>query len=196
MQIVDVRQGSPEWKALRLRRLCASEAPAILGLSKYKTREALLREKSTGIAPEIDPATQKRFDDGHASEAMARPIVEIILGVELFPATATLDVDGLPLLASYDGVSMGEDVLWENKLANSNNNGDLAALIDAEHWPQLEAQMLGADASAHDGARHDLVVDYVAYHRRHVTQSELLERVEQLAPDRHHAEPADRDSGE
>jgi predicted phage-related endonuclease len=146
MQIVNVRQGSPEWKKLRLGRLCASEATAILGLSKYKTREQLLREKSTGLIPEVDAPTQARFNAGHAAEAAARSIVEAILGTELFPATGTVDIDGLPLLASFDGVNMSEDVPWENKLANSSNGGDLAALIDAEHWPQLEAQMLVANA--------------------------------------------------
>ena len=186
MQIVNVRQGSPEWKALRRGRLCASEAPAVLGLSKYKTREQLLQEKSTGLVPEIDAATQARFDAGHASEAAARPIVEAILGTELFPATATTDMDGLLLLASFDGISMGEDILWENKLANSRNGGNLAALIDAEHWPQLEAQMMVADAkriyfTVSDGTEEG--THGVSYESRPARRAQLLAAWKQFRED-------------
>lgn len=141
MNIINVVQGSAEWHALRAKHFTASEAPAMLGISKYKTRSDLLREKATGIASDVDEATQKRFDDGHAAEAAARPLVEALLVTELYPATATLDVDGLPLLASFDGISMDEVILWENKLANG-DNADLQAAIDRYHWPQLEQQML------------------------------------------------------
>jgi len=145
MQIVNVQQGSKEWHEFRAKHFNASEAPAMLGVSKYKTRAALLREKATGIVPSVDPETQKRFDAGHAAEAAARPIVEARMGVELFPATAEITVDGLPLGASFDGISMDEETQWENKLLNG-SNGDPQVVIDAEHWPQLEQQMLVAGA--------------------------------------------------
>lgn len=143
MNIVNVVQGSPEWLALRAKCFTASDASAMLGLSEHKARKVLLREKVTGLASEVDAATQKRFDAGHASEAAARPIVEARLGLELFPVTATLDLDGLQLSASFDGVSEDEKTVWENKLAN-NSNADLLAVIDDKHWPQLEQQMLVA----------------------------------------------------
>lgn len=144
MQIHNVQQGSPEWLELRAKHFTASEAPAMLGLSKYKTREALLREKATGIVPEVDPQTQRRFDKGHEAEAAARPIAESIVGEELFPVTATTEVDGLPLLASFDGLTMMEDVAWENKLWNIEFAEYLRETDDAPntHWPQLEQQLL------------------------------------------------------
>ena len=143
MNIVQELQGSPEWLALRTKYLTASEAPCIIGISKYKTRTQLLREKSTGIVQDVDAATQARFDAGHAAEAVARGIVESLLGAELFQVTATLEINGLPLLASLDGVDMGETIIWESKLANG-SNADLQKVIDEQHWPQLEVQMLVA----------------------------------------------------
>lgn len=117
MREISVVQGSPEWLAVRAKCFTASEAPAMMGVSKYKTRLDLVREKATGITPEIDAATQARFDAGHATEAAARPLAEAIIGEELFPVTATTD-DG-KYLASSDGTTMACDIGFEHKLLNA-----------------------------------------------------------------------------
>ncbi len=134
-------QGTPEWLAARQDKFTASEAPAMMGASKFKTRNELLQEKSTGITPEIDSHTQKIFDRGHASEAGARPIAEEIIGEDLYPITATSD-DGF-LLASFDGLTILNEYVWEHKLQSK----ALVAQIDAgeleEHYVwQLEQQIL------------------------------------------------------
>ncbi|MCX8016724.1 MAG: hypothetical protein N2690_02290 [Rhodocyclaceae bacterium] len=101
-----VEQGSAEWHALRARHFTASDAPAMMGVSPYYTRGALLRSKASGLTQEPDQAAQRRFDDGHAAEAACRPMAEAILadqGIampELFPAVLSTEIDGLPLLAS------------------------------------------------------------------------------------------------
>ena len=147
MQIIDVVQGSHGWLAIRAKHFCASDAPAMLGLSKFMSRSGLLRQKATGAEREVDAGTQARFDRGHAAEAAARPAVEAYLQEDLFPCTAALEVDGLPLLASLDGVTMDESVLWENKLTNASLVADLQAgiVVDA-YWPQIEHQLLVAGA--------------------------------------------------
>lgn len=148
MEILNVEQGTPEWLAIRAKHFTASEAPAMLGLSKYKSRDQLLREKATGIAEDVDAAKQRLFDAGHAAEDAARPIVEAMIGEYLFPATGTLIVEGLPLLASFDGINMAEDTCWENKLYRADLAQDIeAGEIDNLYWPQLEQQLLvsGAD---------------------------------------------------
>ncbi len=143
MEIINVQQGSAEWLAVRAKYFTASEAAAAMGLSKYMARDQLLRQKSSGILEEVDAQKQRLFDQGHASEAAARPIVEARIGCELFPCTATLEVDGLPLLASLDGLSMDETVVWENKLMN---NDLLCRILDGDvpgaYWPQLEQGLL------------------------------------------------------
>ena len=148
MKTLDLIQGSEEWQAARTKYFTASEAPAMLGLSKYQSRQELLRQKATGSTPEVSEQKQRMFDRGHAAEAAARPIVEEIIGDELFPATGTLEVEGLQLLASFDGITMDESIVWENKLFNASLFADITAgELDDHYWPQLEQQLLvsGAD---------------------------------------------------
>ena len=115
MNIIDAAQGSAEWHAHRSNHFNASDAPAMMGLSPYKTRSELLRELATGITSEIDPATQRRFDDGHRFEALARPIAEKIIGEDLYPVVG---YDGM-LSASFDGLTMDGTICFEHKTINS-----------------------------------------------------------------------------
>ena len=52
----DCQQGSPEWHALRAKHFTASEAPAMLGVSKHQTRADLLK-RSTEASQAIRKAT-------------------------------------------------------------------------------------------------------------------------------------------
>lgn len=146
----NVVQGSEEWHALRAKHFTASEAPAMLGVSKYQSRSELLRQKATGDSKEISPEQQRLFDRGHAAEAAARPIADTIVGDELLPATVTADVDGLPLMASCDGVTMFNDKGWEHKLygqaleasvLNAVELGD-ASTLDEHYTVQMEQQLM------------------------------------------------------
>lgn len=146
MKILNLVQGSEEWHAHRATARNASEAPAVMGFSKYKTRSQLLREKALCVVEDVDAATQKRFDDGHAAEAAARPNIEATIDGPLYPVTATSDDDYLS--ASFDGITMDEGFFWENKLFNQT----LAAYIEANndlpdsHWPQVEQQFMVSKA--------------------------------------------------
>ena len=141
--ITQLTQGSTEWHAHRAKHFNASEASAMLGISPYQTRSDLLKAKSTGITPEVDSAKQRLFDAGHAAEAAARPNAEQIIGEDLYPITATLEVDGLNLSASYDGAVISEEVCWENKHENVNLLDSLSrAIIPEQYHPQLEQQLL------------------------------------------------------
>lgn len=115
MKILNLVQGSREWLAHRAAHFNASDAPAMMGCSPYKTRSALLRELHTGVAPEVDVATQKRFDNGHRAEALARPLAEKIIGDDLYPVTGT---EGR-LSASFDGLTLDERIGFEHKALNA-----------------------------------------------------------------------------
>ncbi|WP_328186998.1 YqaJ viral recombinase family protein [Marinobacter sp. OP 3.4] len=145
-KIVNLGQGSPEWDALRAKRFTASEAPAMAGKSKYQSRSDLLKQKATGIAPEVTPHQQRIFDDGHRAEAAARPIVEKIIGDDLYPVV--LDDEEGGFMASMDGLNMMGEIGFEHKWLST----DLAAQIDAgkleDHYMiQLDQQfaLSGAD---------------------------------------------------
>lgn len=146
--IHNVQQGSAAWLALRAGYFTASEAPAMMGVSKHLTRSQLLHQKHAGIAPEVDPITQALFDRGHASEAAARPIAEGLVGQDLYPITATLEIDGLQLLASLDGLTMGEDIAWETKLWNEELAADVLAGTLSDHYTvQMDQELLVSGAS-------------------------------------------------
>lgn len=143
-----VQQGTGPWLRLREGYNTASEAPAALGVSRYVTRAELLRRKHTGITPEPDAATLGRFAAGHAAEDRARPLAEQEAGDDLFPVTMTVEADGVPLLASLDGLTMDDAIAWETKLWNE----DLAAAVRAGNLPehytvQMDQELLVSGAS-------------------------------------------------
>lgn len=140
-------QGSAAWHAARARHFCASEAAAALGLSKYTTRDELLRQKATGLTEEVSPAKQRLFDAGHQAEALARPIAEGIAGTEFFPVVATREVEGMPLLASFDGIDLLDEVIWENKMPNQSLVQQVqAGDLEPHYYLQLEHQLLVSGA--------------------------------------------------
>lgn len=143
MKIHNVSQGSAEWLALRAKFRTASEAPAMMGASKYQTRTDLLAAKKTGITPDVTPSQQFIFDKGHATEALARPLTEALIGEELYPIVAT---EG-NLLASMDGATMLGETLFEHKLWNESVVAQVKAGDLAPHYYwQLEQQLLVSGA--------------------------------------------------
>ncbi|HEL5025688.1 TPA: YqaJ viral recombinase family protein [Stenotrophomonas maltophilia] len=114
MRTVSLIQGTPEWHAHRASHFNASDAPAMMGCSPYKTRSQLLREFATGVTIEHDAATLQRFADGHRFEDLARPLAERIIGEELYPCVG---VDG-KFSASFDGLTLLEDKAFEHKSLN------------------------------------------------------------------------------
>ncbi|WP_236232278.1 lambda-exonuclease family protein [Pseudomonas juntendi] len=143
MKIHNVAQGSAEWHALRAKYFTASEAPAMMGVSKYQTRTELLHQKKTGIAQEVTAAQQVIFDRGHATEELARPIVERMIGEDLFPVVGTED----NLLASMDGMTSLGDTLFEHKLWNESLIAQVrSGELEPHYYWQLEQQLLVSGA--------------------------------------------------
>jgi predicted phage-related endonuclease len=143
MKIHTEAQGSPEWLALRSHYFTASEAPAMMGVSKHGSRSELLAAKKSGIAPDVSPATQRIFDQGHAAEAAARVILEELIGEDLFPVVGSSG----NLLASMDGMTMMEDVLFEHKLLNQGLVAQIqAGELEPHYYWQLEQQLLVSGA--------------------------------------------------
>lgn len=145
MNIANLVQGSPEWIAYRARHFNASDAPAMMGCSPYKTRAQLLREMHTGVAPDIDAGTRKRYENGHRAEALARPLAEEIVGEELYPVVASSG----RLSASFDGLTLDERQGFEHKVLNDALRSAFAAGADQDcrllpiyHRVQMEQQLL------------------------------------------------------
>jgi len=145
----NVQQGTGPWLRLRQDFDTASEAPSALGVGRYVSRADLMRQKHTGVAPEHSAATLGKFAAGHVAEADARPIAEALVGEELFPVTMSIEVDGVKLLASLDGMTLDGIVIWETKLWNE----ELAAAVrqgadalPAHYTVQMDQEILVSGA--------------------------------------------------
>ncbi len=147
MQTHTLEQGTDAWLAHRARIFNASEAPAMMGASKYTTRAELLHQKHTGITPEVSPAQQALFDRGHAAEAAARPLIEDLIGDDLAPQVGTVEIDGMTIGASFDGITMMQDTVAEVKLWNESLAEQVrAGILDMHYVWQLEQELLVSGA--------------------------------------------------
>lgn len=146
MKHINVTQGSPEWLELRKNFFTASEAPMMMGDHKNISRNQLLDAKK-GWTTIVDEYLQKLFNKGHATEEAARPLAAADVGEDLFPVTGSLEVEGLSLLASFDGLTMFDDVCFEHKLFNKTlAENVLNNVLEPHYYWQLEQQLLVSGA--------------------------------------------------
>lgn len=146
MKIHNITQGSPEWHAHRATHFNASDAPAMMGCSAYKTRTQLLHELHTGISPEVDDSAKFRFAEGHRIEALARTWAEenIFDGEFLYPLVGS---DG-ELSASFDGLLDNYSEAFEHKTLNDELRAATpAGKLPLQYRVQMEQQLTVSGAS-------------------------------------------------
>lgn len=142
MELVKVVQGSPEWDALRAKYFTGSEAPVMMAASKNMKRQELLDAKANYSEKEYSEWMVKNlFEKGHEIEEQARAFLEEEIGEQLFPVTGIHD-EG-KYAASYDGLTMFEDVGFECKTRNERLDAAMeAGEVPEEYTWQLEHQFL------------------------------------------------------
>lgn len=150
MIIHNVVQGSPEWSALRATMKTASEASAMMGASANTSRNELVALKATGSEKEFSSWAQRfLLDKGHAIEAKVRAIAEEMIGEELFPCTGSSE-EHPDLLASFDGMTMLGDKIWEGKSWNEAKAAHIrerSTVPDCDYW-QVVQQLVVSGAEA------------------------------------------------
>ena len=99
----EVQQGSDAWHALRAKHFTASEAPAMLGMSPYTSRNDLLKQKAFGAEREIDWTVSESPRQRHLS-AHISPLPPIV-GSPPRVVVALRDRTGLPVVVLVDGTS-------------------------------------------------------------------------------------------
>lgn len=141
----DLKQGTPEWHAYRAAHDNASDAPAMMACSTKRSRDQLIAELATGLPREFSQYVQELIlDKGHEFEALARPLAEKIIGQDLYPCTGSLE--GSRLSASFDGLTMLEEVAFEHKRLNQQLRAALSAPectgadLPLEYQVQMEQQ--------------------------------------------------------
>jgi putative phage-type endonuclease len=124
MRICNLKQGTPEWHAHRREHFNASDAPAMMGVSPYKTRAQLVRELATGFTPEETAEKRALFAAGHRTEALALDFAQKLVGDDLYAVVGV--EDGSKRSASFDGLTMDGSIAWEHKMLNN----DIRAALD------------------------------------------------------------------
>lgn len=166
-------QGSDEWLAFRLTHHGASEAAAMLGLSSKVKRTELLHMKHAGTPKEFSEWVQKNIlDYGHEVEALARPIIEELIGEDLYPVTYSLG----KLSASLDGLTMSDETAFEHKQWNEALAASVRAkILPEEFQPQCQQITMASPAkrvifTVSDGTREKMeymeVLPDPAWHER------------------------------
>lgn len=112
-------QNTEAWLKFRGNSIGASEIPIIMGLSPYKKRETLLKEKAFPF-PKSEKETDKDFifQKGHNYEKKIRNFVEFDCDLS-FPKTPTVIFSNpnynTPIHASLDGITEDESIIIECK---------------------------------------------------------------------------------
>ncbi len=145
-RILDLIQGTDEWKAARLKHLTASQAPVLFSLSPYQSRLDLFEEKLTGKEMEIDEFKANLYARGHATEEQARVWIRENMGIDFKPGVL-VSLEHPDLLASLDGHEEAADAILEAKYVGA---GALAEVKEGKlkphHVCQVQAQLLVSGA--------------------------------------------------
>ena len=185
--IVDSQQGSEEWHQHRARSFNASELAAAMGISPYLSRSELIAQKATCMVPDVDQFKQRIFDNGHRYEAIARPWAEDIIGEELFPVVLSAEVDGMRLSASFDGLTIDNNIAWEHKTAGVDLLENLeSGVIPEQYHPQMEQGMMLSNATrclfmASNGNRDTM--RFVWYESRPELRAKIIQTWKQIQAD-------------
>ena len=107
-------QGSPEWLAMRMTKIGASEASIILGISPYKTAFELWEEKTGRVTPPPPHAGMLR---GQQLEPMIRAQFEAVQNDSFMPRVV-VHPEYEWMIASLDGINFTGDTLLEIKTCN------------------------------------------------------------------------------
>ena len=133
--MIPQEQGSQQWLQWRKKRVGASDAPVIAGVSPYKSIGQLWEEK-LGIRSDEEP--NEHMIRGKEMEEEARQCAEKILGKNFFP-----HVVGHPKLewmfASLDGETMEHDAIIEIKCPGGKDHAiALKGQVPEKYVPQLQ----------------------------------------------------------
>lgn len=152
MKPINITQNTDAWHEWRASVYGASDCAAMLGISPYKTREALIREKATGEKEAANEYMQSIFDAGHQAEQAIMPHLDAQIGEPVFPHCGTWDKNP-QIAASLDGITFSGDIIVEHKLLRdsdaSRKRFQMAQMgeLQAHDMAQVQQQLMvsGAD---------------------------------------------------
>lgn len=132
-----MEQNTQEWLDFRRTKVGASDCPAILGLSPYKTPYQVWEEKVFGV----DTFKNAGMLRGQALEEKAREEFERISGVAVMPKIMVSKERDWQM-ASFDGVSFEGDTFVEIKCPNKEVHGmALKGKLPDHYMAQMQHQL-------------------------------------------------------
>lgn len=137
--LTELKQGSPEWLALRKSKITGTDSRVIMDVDPWKTKLQLYNEKlSPSTESFMTPAMQRGLD----LEPLARMLFCNMTGSEMIPSVLIKDWT----MASLDGINSKKEVL-EIKCPNEKTH-EIAksGKIPEYYLPQLQHQMYVADS--------------------------------------------------
>lgn len=142
MKLLNYKQGSLEWLAMRKQAIGASDAAIIQGISPYKTRHALWLEKVSDVA-QVETAS---MTFGKENEEPARNLFETMSGITMF-SDRTYASDSDPWrIASLDGIDIDHSVIVEIKCANKVDHVTAShGKVPEKYIPQVQHQLAVTD---------------------------------------------------
>lgn len=133
--IIDVKQGSDEWLALRKTKITATDASIIMGVNPWKSKRQLYNEKISNVNPLY---MNEKMQRGLDLEPIARDLFTITTGIPVTPAVVVKDW----AMASLDGMSDDGKVIVEIKCAGEKDHFfAVYGKIPPHYYPQLQHQM-------------------------------------------------------
>ncbi len=142
MRIVEVKQGSKEWREWRGKGLGASDMPALMGDSPWTSPFELWLQK-TGLAVREEPNAYQlsAMQRGNDLEPTVRKMFEKKMGKK-FPANAGMHDEYDFIRASFDGLSEDNEVL-EIKCPNKvDHEKAVKGKVPSKYWAQVQTQLL------------------------------------------------------
>lgn len=142
MKLIHHVQGSSDWLRWRQGGLGGSDAPAIIGVSPYTSKESLWK-KRTGILQEESNFAMRR---GTMLEPVARMLYTQLTGTIISPVCGEDETQSW-WRGSFDGITFGEELIVEIKCPNVIVHG-LAMAGKIPHYYFVQCQHLLALSGA------------------------------------------------
>jgi putative phage-type endonuclease len=142
MKLLNYKQGSPEWLAMRKKVIGASDAAAITGVSPYKTKHALWLDKVT----DVEQVETAAMTYGKQNEEPARQLFENLTGITMFSDRTYASDTRHWQIASLDGISLEQDTIVEIKCSNRvDHETALSGKVPEKYYPQVQHQLAVCD---------------------------------------------------
>lgn len=133
-----IKQNTPEWLKLRQSKIGASDAPAILGKSPWKTAKQLWEEK---LGLRALPQKNEAMMRGIEQEPLALAAYNAHTGKDASPEVV-FHPEHKWMMASLDGLSLDRLTIVEIKTAGRDDHNTAAnGSVPEKYYPQLQHQL-------------------------------------------------------